>query len=46
MQCDNDQRAGHAAPHRQASCYAPEVSGTDSFPERCLPVQVIDRPVD
>lgn len=35
-------------PHmfRQASCSAPEVSGTDGFPERRLPVQVIDRPVD
>lgn len=29
---------------RQASCYATEVSVADSFPERYLPIQVIDRP--
>lgn len=29
---------------RQASCYATEASVADSFPERYLPIQVIDRP--
>lgn len=31
---------------RQVSRYATEVSVADSFPERYLPVQVIDRPTE